>query len=75
MDQSFLEKALSLPIEDRAELAEQLWRSLEGVELDPPWDDEIVARIEQIERGECQGVDWREALAQSRKRLTDKGAS
>ena len=66
-------EALSLPLNDRVRLAQELWASLH-----PPRDGEAdeaspiskaKERDQEIANGEVEGVQHREALAQARKSL------
>ena len=60
-----LEEALSLPPEDRAELAERLLTSLDaspGGRIDRMWAAEAEDRIEAFERGEIKAVSADDAL-------------
>lgn len=69
------EQALSLPENERAELARDLIRSLDG-EADPDaakkWADEIQRRAHAVLDGTAELVDGHEALARVRARLLDR---
>ena len=69
------EQALSLPENERAELARDLIRSLDGV-ADPhatkEWAGEIVRRARAVLDGTAEPVDGHEALARARARLLDR---
>lgn len=68
-----VDRALQLSSKDRAKIAEVLLRS-----LDPPgedisdeewaraWGPELERRALAFERGETEGLDWRESLARVR---------
>ena len=53
---------MSLPPQERAELAEHLLASLhqDGPDrsLDPSWLDELDARLQRYRRGETVSTDW-----------------
>jgi putative addiction module component (TIGR02574 family) len=62
---SIVEAALSLPADDRAELAERLISSLDKkyqAELEAAWNVEIERRFDEIERGDVQLIPGDEAL-------------
>lgn len=66
------QRALQLPPEERARLAEELWASIhvhdEGQE-DPAWDAEIRRRVEEVDRGIGTLVPAEEAFARARSAL------
>jgi putative addiction module component (TIGR02574 family) len=68
-----LHRALGLPDPERAALARQLLLSLEPDDFDADseaaWAEEIEARLDAVERGECTAADWREAVARIRQSL------
>jgi putative addiction module component (TIGR02574 family) len=75
---SLLEAALRLSEEDRAELADRLFESLDpdaddgpnaapGDLLHPAWADEIRRRVEDMKEGRVKGIPWEEV----RRRLLD----
>ena len=72
-----LKKALALPIEARAALAESLLESLdeepvdEGVEA--AWSEEIKRRIEEIDSGKVQMIPYEEVRRRLAARLGDAG--
>jgi hypothetical protein len=54
-----LEEALSLPASERAEIADQLLRSLQPAtqsEIDKLWASEAEERLEAFERGDLRSV-------------------
>lgn len=55
-----LEDALTLPVQDRAQVAHELFRSLESEDPDAAdvWSDEIRRRIDEVEAGAAQLNDW-----------------
>ncbi|MCJ7503232.1 MAG: addiction module protein [Acidobacteriia bacterium] len=64
-----LEKALSLPPAERAELADRLLTSLDvspDRRIDELWAQEAEARLEAFERGEIKAVSAREAFDAAR---------
>jgi putative addiction module component (TIGR02574 family) len=70
-----LKKALALPAETRAALAESLLESLdeepvdEGVEA--AWSEEIKRRIEEIDSGKVQMIPYEEVRRRLAARLAD----
>jgi putative addiction module component len=70
-----LSVALSLPVGDRAAVAERLLASLDvplagqSNDIDQLWAKEITARLEAYQRGEIKSRPWREALDDVRQRL------
>jgi putative addiction module component (TIGR02574 family) len=59
-----LDEALKLPDRERADLATQLWNSLD----EDDWEDEIEKRAKDMREGKVKGVPIDEALAQLGKR-------
>lgn len=60
-----LKKALSLSVEERVELANSLFESLDAIDEDPAaveaaWNDEIARRIADLDSGKAKTVSWRE---------------
>jgi len=69
--EDILEQLLSLPVETRARLAQQLLESLE-----PPnernrrlWAEEVESRLDAFERGELKAVPGEEVFARLRERF------
>lgn len=65
-----LEEALALPPEERAELAERLWTSLEPSSeeqerIDRLWAEEVEARLDAYERGEIEAIPAEQAIAEA----------
>ena len=59
-----LKKALSLPIEERADLAGSLIESLDDAEDDSvaaAWDEEIARRMAEVDSGKVKPVPLEEA--------------
>ena len=63
-----LKKALALPPEARAALADSLLESLDEEPLDEgveaAWSEEIKRRIEEIDSGKVKPIPWEEARRQ-----------
>jgi putative addiction module component (TIGR02574 family) len=72
-DNEVFTAALSLPLNARAQLAQQLIESLEVEPADPDadeaWAREIEDRISAYERGEIKARPWKEAIAEIRESL------
>ncbi len=65
-------KAMGLPIEERAQLAQELLESVDrdsDPEVQAAWEAEIASRIDRYERGEAQTIPAEEVFAAAR-RLT-----
>jgi putative addiction module component (TIGR02574 family) len=64
-----LKKALALPVDERAALANTLLDSLAGTDesVQEAWDEEVACRIEDLKAGKAVTVPWdqlhRELLA------------
>lgn len=66
VDPKLREELLRLPVEQRAQLAAELLRSLEGEDdedFDPvahekAWADEIQHRLRQVDSGEVETIPW-----------------
>ena len=61
-----LEQALSLPEEDRAEIAARLLESLDDGDregVDAAWAQEIDRRCEALDKGDAVTSDWNEFRA------------
>jgi putative addiction module component (TIGR02574 family) len=62
-----LEKALALPVEARAALANSLLESLDqtiDVGVEEAWKEEIGRRIEELDSGKVKPISWAEARRQ-----------
>jgi putative addiction module component (TIGR02574 family) len=58
---------MKLSPEERADLAEMLWLSVDSAEeVEAAWDEEIARRIRQIDAGEVECVPWETAMAELR---------
>lgn len=74
-----LEEALRLPIDERADVAAELLRSLDEVESTLPleeverrWAEEITRRAERAARGESVGRDANEVLSSIESKLRQR---
>ena len=71
--QKLLQKALTLPDNERAELAGNLIASLDTVtdpDADAAWQQEIARRSEEIQTGRVKTVPW-EAVQRKARALLD----
>lgn len=60
-------EAMKLSPEERADLAEMLWLSVDSAEeVDAAWDEEIARRIRQIDAGDVECVPWETVMAELR---------
>jgi putative addiction module component (TIGR02574 family) len=57
-----LKRALALPVEERAALANTLLDSLEtpNQSLDEAWDEEVARRMQDLKAGKAVTVPWEE---------------
>jgi putative addiction module component (TIGR02574 family) len=63
-----LEEALALPPEERAELADRLWSSLDPSSqqrVDKLWAEEVEARLDAYDRGEIEAIPAEKAIAEA----------
>jgi putative addiction module component (TIGR02574 family) len=71
-----LDRALALPEAERAALASRLLESLGSQDADPEaeqlWAAELEARLDSVAEGCFAARDWREAIADIRRRLPTK---
>ena len=60
--------ALRLAPDQRAELAERLWASVDGSEevVDPAWEAEIKRRMQEVDSGAVQCRPWDEVISELR---------
>jgi putative addiction module component (TIGR02574 family) len=61
--QSILDQALKLPVNERAEVAEQLIQSLDpqaNSEVESAWQQEIQQRLSEIDSGVARTIPWEE---------------
>jgi len=62
--QKLLEEALTLPADERADLAATLIESIEEAEdegVEEAWAEEIGRRIQEVESGAVKTIPWSEA--------------
>jgi len=60
-------EAMKLSPEERADLADMLWLSVDSAEeVEAAWDEEIARRIRQIDAGEVECVPWDTVMAELR---------
>jgi putative addiction module component (TIGR02574 family) len=60
-------EALLLNPDERAELAERLWASVEGSDSpDPAWEAEIKRRMQEVDSGAVQCRPWDEVMTELR---------
>jgi putative addiction module component (TIGR02574 family) len=67
-----LQAALTLPDEDRAEIAGALLESLEPsteAEVERAWRQEVAARVAALDAGEVETIPWSEVRDHLRTRL------
>jgi putative addiction module component (TIGR02574 family) len=57
-----LKRALALPVEERAALANTLLDSLEDAEesVQAAWDEEVARRMQELKAGKAVTVPWEE---------------
>jgi putative addiction module component (TIGR02574 family) len=70
--EDLLEQALSLPAEDRADLAASLLESLDGAadpDVEAAWAEEVERRIRDVESGKVKLIPWSEARRRLRQTL------
>ena len=73
--QELLRKALALPENERAELAENLISSLDtSVELDvdAAWQKEVARRLDDVQSGEVKTIPWEDVRQKGRTLLDGK---
>jgi putative addiction module component (TIGR02574 family) len=70
-----LQKAMSLPLKDRAELASSLIDSLDQTvdeDAELAWQQEVVRRMDEIRSGKVKTIPWREVQRKGRALLHGK---
>jgi len=70
-----LEKALTLPENERAELAGNLIASLDAtvdLDVEAAWQQEIARRLREVQSGEVKTVSWEEVERKGRALLDGK---
>jgi putative addiction module component (TIGR02574 family) len=73
--QTLLQEALSLPDEERAEIADALWESLDPAseaEVELAWRQEVAARVAALEAGEVKTTPWEEIRERFMARLSER---
>jgi putative addiction module component (TIGR02574 family) len=71
--QELLQKALTLPDKERAELAGNLIASLDAIQdpdVDAAWQEEIAHRLHEVQSGQVKTVSW-ESVHQKGRALLD----
>ena len=71
--QELLQKALTLPDKERAELAGNLIASLDAIQdpdVDAAWQEEIARRSHEVQSGQVKTVSW-ESVQQKGRALLD----
>ncbi|MBN1444286.1 MAG: addiction module protein [Planctomycetes bacterium] len=72
---ALLHAALELPLKERARLAQDLLRSLDGP-VDPgaeaAWTAEIERRARELDEGSVEPVDWKSAFERIAQRLRER---
>lgn len=73
--QELLREALTLPIDERADVAAELLASLDDAgaedpaEVEAAWAAEIEKRARRVMAGESQGIPWEEVRARAEAEL------
>jgi putative addiction module component (TIGR02574 family) len=64
-------EAMKLPREERAELADKLWLSLEDqTAVESAWSDEIERRLREVDEGIAQTISHEDVVAEMRARYS-----
>jgi hypothetical protein len=78
-EQELTTQAMSLPADQRAQLACRLILSLEAPDYDADadqlWEREIEQRLSAIDRGEVEPLEWRASLERARQSLRRKNSA
>jgi putative addiction module component (TIGR02574 family) len=61
--------AMQLSSDERVDLAEKLWVSVDTPEAIAAWDEEIARRVAQLDAGEVETVPAEQVIAELRARL------
>lgn len=75
--QAVLQEALRLSEQERAEIADALWESLESApdtsaaEIEAAWRREVSARVAALDSGKAETIPWNEVRDQLRARLSE----
>jgi putative addiction module component (TIGR02574 family) len=68
--QQIVAEAMKLPPQERADLADRLWISVDVPEaVAAAWDAEIERRIAQVDAGEVETIPFEQVLAELRAKL------
>ena len=60
-------EAMKLSPDERAELVERLWLSVNSTEeIEAAWDEEIARRVQQLDAGEVECIPWDTVMARLR---------
>ena len=73
--QKLLEEALTLPEEERAELASKILATLDGPpddDAEAQWADEIARRLEEYEKDPTRAESWAVVKARIRRKVWGK---
>ena len=76
--QELLREALTLPVEERADVAAELLASLDeapsknAAEVEAAWAHEIERRARRVMNGESTGEPWEDVRARVVQRLTEQ---
>lgn len=73
--QELLQRALTLPDKERAELAGNLLASLDvtvDLDADAAWQEEIARRLREVESGQVKTVSWDAALQKGQSLIEGK---
>jgi putative addiction module component (TIGR02574 family) len=76
--QELLREALTLPVEERADVAAELLASLDeappesAAEVEAAWAHEIERRARRVMNGESAGEPWEDVRARVVQRLTER---
>ena len=64
------EQAMKLPIESRAQLAEQLVQSLDDDAVQKAWTIEAIRRRDEVRSGQVQPISGEQVQAEARRMVT-----
>jgi putative addiction module component (TIGR02574 family) len=76
--QDLLREALTLPIDERADVAAELLASLDDAAAEDPaevaaaWAAEIERRARRVTSGESQGIPWEDVKARAEAELRNR---
>lgn len=66
LSKEILERALEMPEDDRAAIAERLLASLDATpdrNVEQAWQEEVQRRLADLDRGDVECVSWEEVKA------------